>query len=426
MDTLLLIGNGGREHALAWKLAQSPQVERIFVAPGNGGTACESKCENVALDPFDFPALTAFSRRNKIDFVVVGPETPLAAGIVDAFAAAGIPAFGPSAAVARLEASKAFARDFMADHGIPAPAYRVFDRVDEALAFLHTAEFEVVVKASGLAAGKGVVVPESRSQAEDAVRTIMVQRQFGAAGDQLVIEERLRGQEVSVLAFVDGERWALMPLAQDHKAVFDGDLGPNTGGMGVYAPAPLLSPAELAAVEREVLRPAVAGMAALGTPYRGVLYAGLMLTSAGPKVLEFNCRFGDPETQVLLPLLEGDLYPILQACVAGRLDARSVRWRPQAAATVIAAAPGYPGDYPKSLPIRGVAAAEALPGVKVFHAGTELAPDGSLVSSGGRVLAVTATGDDKQQALDRAYAAIGQIDFPGIHYRRDIGGRVWT
>ncbi len=423
MDTLLVIGSGGREHALAWKLAQSPDVGRIFVAPGNGGTAAEARCENVAIDPLDFTSLTAFARREAIALAVVGPETPLAAGIIDAFAGAGIPAFGPPAAAARLEGSKAFARAFMARHGIPSPAYRVFGATEDALAFLQTAAFDVVVKASGLAAGKGVVVPESRLEAEEAVVAIMRQRQFGAAGDEVVIEERLQGQEVSVLAFVDGRRWALMPLAQDHKQVFDGDRGPNTGGMGVYAPAPLLSPEETAVVEESVLRPVVEGMAAAGTPYRGVLYTGLMLTAGGPKVLEFNCRFGDPETEVLLPLLDGDLYAILQACVAGRLHAEELRWSPQAAACIIAAAPGYPGDYPKNLPIRGAAAAEALPGLKVFHAGTALAPDGSLRTSGGRVLAVTAVGVDKQQALDRAYAGIGMIDFPGMHYRRDIGSR---
>lgn len=423
MSNFLLLGSGGREHALAWKLAQSPEVDTMFIAPGNGGTAAEPKCHNVALNPSHGPDLVVFARQNHVDFVVVGPEAPLAAGVVDDLATAGIPAFGPNATAARLEASKVFARDFMARHGIPAPRYCTFTDFDDAIRFVHGIDFEVVIKASGLAAGKGVIVPENENEAEDALRAMLIDRQFGGAGDEVVIEERLRGPEVSVLAFSDGERLATMPLAQDHKRVFDGDRGPNTGGMGAYAPAPVLSPAQLAAVERDVLRPTIAGMAAEGAPYRGVLYAGLMLTSSGPRVLEFNCRFGDPETQAILPLLDGDLLPILRACSAGQLDPAAVQWRTESAACVIAAAPGYPGDYPKGLPISGVDAADSLPGVKVFHAGTRRSVDGQLFSDGGRVLAVTAVASDLAAAITQAYAALAQIDFSGIHFRRDIGAR---
>ncbi len=420
---LLLLGSGGREHALAWKLAQSPEVETIFVAPGNGGTAIEPKCRNVALNPSDGPVLAAFARQNGVNFVVVGPEAPLAAGVVDDLATAGILAFGPTAAAARLEASKAFARDFMARHNIPAPRYCTFTDCDDAICFLHSVDFEVVIKASGLAAGKGVIVPETREEAEDALRAILIDRQFGSAGDEVVIEERLAGPEVSVLAFCDGERLAIMPLAQDHKRVFAGDQGPNTGGMGAYAPAPVLSPLQLAAVERDVLRPTLVGMAAEGAPYRGVLYAGLMLTPSGPRVLEFNCRFGDPETQVILPLLDGDLLPILRACSTGQLDPATVQWRSESAACVIAAAPGYPGDYAKGLPISGLDAASDLRGVKVFHAGTLRAADGRLLTDGGRVLAITALAPQLPAALAQAYLALDCIHFPDMHFRRDIGSK---
>ncbi|MDW8270630.1 MAG: phosphoribosylamine--glycine ligase, partial [Anaerolineae bacterium] len=302
MSRVLLLGSGGREHALAWKLAQSPQVERIFVAPGNAGTACEAKCVNVGLAVTDWPALIRFAREQGVGLVVIGPEDPLAAGAVDAFAAAGIPAFGPTAAAARIEASKAFARAFMARYGIPSPRYQAFTDYDAALAFLRRADFPVVIKASGLAAGKGVIVPAAADEAVAALRAMLIEDRFGPAGREVVIEERLEGREVSVLAFCDGERLALMPAAQDHKRVYEGDRGPNTGGMGAFAPAPA-DETLLETMVATILQPTLAGLAAEGTPYRGVLYAGLMLTAAGPKVLEFNCRFGDPETQVILPLL---------------------------------------------------------------------------------------------------------------------------
>jgi len=414
---VFVIGSGGREHALAWKLAQSPRVEHVFVAPGNGGTDGASRITNA---PFNPHSLISAPRP---DLVVVGPEAPLAEGIVDALQAAGVRCFGPTRAAARLESSKVFAKEFMARHGIPTGRAAIFTAYEPALAYLRRSDGPVVIKASGLAAGKGVIVPETPAEAEAALRQIMVERQFGAAGDEVLIEERLTGPEVSLLAFCDGRTVAAMPPAQDHKRVFDGDRGPNTGGMGAYAPAPIAPPALVEELVAAVLRPAVAGMAAEGTPYVGVLYAGLMLTPAGPRVLEFNCRFGDPETQAILPLLESDLLDVLEACVEGALDRVTVRWRDAAAATVVAASEGYPGPYPKGREIAGIADAAALPGVIVFHAGTRRTADGRLVTDGGRVLAVTGVGADLRQALDRAYAGIRRIHFEGMHYRRDIGAK---
>ena len=414
---VFVIGSGGREHALAWKLAQSPRVEHVFVAPGNGGTDGASRITNA---PFNPHSLISAPRP---DLVVVGPEAPLAEGIVDALQAAGVRCFGPTRAAARLESSKVFAKEFMARHGIPTGRAAIFTAYEPALAYLRRSDGPVVIKASGLAAGKGVIVPETPAEAEVALRQIMVERQFGAAGDEVLIEERLTGPEVSLLAFCDGRTVAAMPPAQDHKRVFDGDRGPNTGGMGAYAPAPIAPPALVEELVAAVLRPAVEGMAAEGTPYVGVLYAGLMLTPAGPRVLEFNCRFGDPETQAILPLLESDLLDVLEACVEGALDRVTVRWRDAAAATVVAASEGYPGPYPKGREIAGIADAAALPGVIVFHAGTRRTADGRLVTDGGRVLAVTGVGADLRQALDRAYAGIRCIHFEGMHYRRDIGAK---
>jgi phosphoribosylamine--glycine ligase len=416
---VLIIGGGGREHALAWKLAQSPRVEQIFVSPGNGGTQnAKCKTQNATVDHSAFSNL-----QSAFDFVVVGPEAPLAEGIVDTLQAAGVRCFGPTRAAARLESSKAFAKEFMARHNIPTARAETFTDYPAALAYLRRVETPIVIKASGLAAGKGVILPQTPAEAEAALRGIMVERQFGAAGDAVLIEERLTGPEVSLLAFCDGRTVALMPPAQDHKRVFAGDRGPNTGGMGAYAPAPVAPPALLAELTATVLQPAVDGMAAEGTPYVGVLYAGMMLTPAGPRVLEFNCRFGDPETQVILPLLESDLLEALEACVDGALDRVAVRWRDGAAATVVAASEGYPGSYPKDREITGIEAAAALPGVTVFHAGTRRAEDGRLLTDGGRVLAVTGVGADLRDALARAYAGIRCIHFDGMHYRRDIGAR---
>ncbi len=416
---VLVIGSGGREHALAWKLAQSPQVERVFVAPGNGGTADDAggRIRNVALDLADPTALRSFR------LVVIGPEAPLADGIVDRLQAVGVRCFGPTAAAARLEASKAFAKAFMARHAIPTARAEVFSDYAAALAYLRRVDYPVVIKASGLAAGKGVIVPEMLAEAEVALYRIMVERQFGAAGDEVLIEERLAGPEVSLLAFCDGHTVVTMPAAQDHKRVFDGDRGPNTGGMGAYAPAPIAPPDLVRELTATILQPVVDGMAAEGSPYVGVLYAGLMLTAAGPRVLEFNCRFGDPETQAILPLLASDLLEVCEACVDGVLDRVTVRWQNAAAATVVAASEGYPGDYPRGRTITGSEAAAALPGVVVFHAGTQRLADGRFVTDGGRVLAVTGVGADLRQALDRAYAGMRCIHFDGMHYRRDIGAK---
>ena len=415
---ILIIGSGGREHALAWKLAQSSRVGRVFVAPGNGGTEL-----SVPLPESDTAGLIAFARQADIGLVVIGPEAPLAAGAADAFRAAGLRCFGPSQAAARLESSKAFAKDFMARHGIPTATYATFTDYPAALAHLRSIDYPVVIKASGLAAGKGVIVPDTRAEAEAALHAIMVERVFGAAGDETIIEERISGPEISLLGFSDGRTVAVMPPAQDHKRAFDGDHGPNTGGMGAFAPVPWLPFEAIVGLAEIALQRAVQGMAAEGTPYVGVLYAGLMLTAQGPRVLEYNCRFGDPETQVLLPLLASDLLDVLEACVAGELSPCRVRWREGAAATVVAASEGYPGSYPKGRPIAAADAAGALPGVTLFHAGTRRADDGQLVTAGGRVLAVTGVGADLRAALARAYAGIEQIHFAGIHYRRDIGAK---
>ncbi|MCB0238710.1 MAG: phosphoribosylamine--glycine ligase [Anaerolineae bacterium] len=420
--SILVIGNGGREHALAWKLAQSPRVTRVLVAPGNGGTALAGgKVSNAAVATDDIAGLKGLARAERVDLTVIGPEAPLAAGAVDAFQAAGLRCFGPTRAAAQLEASKAFSKAFMLRHGIPTARFAVFTSFDRALAYTQSVDFPIVIKASGLAAGKGVLLPETAAEAEIALRQIMTERAFGAAGDEVVIEERLVGPEASLLAFSDGRSVALMPAAQDHKRVFDGDLGPNTGGMGAYAPAPVMTAELIDEARRTVLKATIDGMRVEGTPYIGILYAGLMLTTGGIKVLEFNCRFGDPETQVILPLLADDLLDVFDACLDGTLDQWDVRWREGATATVVAASEGYPGPYPKGREITGLAEAEALSDVAVFHAGTTLAPDGRVLTDGGRVLAVTATDDTLPAALDRAYDAMGRIHFPGMHYRRDIG-----
>ncbi|MGQ9813774.1 MAG: phosphoribosylamine--glycine ligase [Candidatus Roseilinea sp.] len=434
---ILVVGSGGREHALAWALAQSPVVQHVFVAPGNAGTAAgaisgRDKTANIPISTDDIPALVRFAREQHIDLTVVGPEAPLAAGIVDAFHEAGLRIFGPTRAAAQLEASKAFAKAFMREHAIPTAHYAAFTDYNGARDHLQSKiqnpKSEIVVKADGLAAGKGVIVCDDAEQALAALKRIMLDREFGAAGDTVIIEERLSGPELSVLAFSDGRVVAPMPPARDHKRVFDGDQGPNTGGMGAFSPVPGIEDALLADVTRTVLQPAIDGMAARGAPYVGVLYAGLMLTDDGPKVLEFNCRFGDPETQVILPLLDqasagaASLAEIMLACVEGRLAeiAPRIRWRAGACATVVMAAPGYPGPYPKGLPISGLAEAAALDGVMVFHAGTSL-EDHRVVTSGGRVLAVSGLGADLPAALERAYAGVSRIHFDGAHYRRDIG-----
>jgi len=417
---ILVIGEGGREHALCWKLAASPRVAEVFCAPGNGGTGAVAV--NVPIAASDIDALLAFARDNEIDLTVVGPEVPLVAGIVDRFQAAGLTVFGPTAAAARLEGSKAYAKAFMARHRIPTAAYAAFTVLEQALAYVREQGAPIVVKASGLAAGKGVIVAQSLVEAEAAVRAIMAERAFGDAGAQLVIEECLVGEECSVLAITDGTHLFTLPAAQDHKAIGEGDTGPNTGGMGAYCPAPLLTPALAERVEREILRPVVDGMRSEGAPLSGVLYAGLMIVRGEPYVLEFNCRFGDPECQPLMASLDNDLYEVLAAAAAGTLaDQRPVA-RAGAALTVVMAAEGYPGPYPKGREITGIEAAEEAPETLVFHAGTR-AEGGRILTSGGRVLGVTGLGPTLAEAQARAYAACEEINFAGAYYRRDIGAK---
>jgi phosphoribosylamine--glycine ligase len=414
---ILVVGSGGREHTLAWKLAQSPQVDALFVAPGNGGTA--EIARNVDVSATDLPALVDFAKREHIDLTVVGPEAPLVAGLVDAFDAAGLRAFGPRAAAARLEGSKAFSKRFMIEEGIPSGVGAIFADYDAARAYLRGQEAPVVIKASGLAAGKGVAVCATMDEAEEALHRTMVERAFGAAGDEVLIEDCLAGEEASLLAFCDGRTVIPMIPARDYKRVGDGDAGPNTGGMGCYAPSPYLPPASIEEAHRRVLQPTVDGMRRRGTPYVGILYAGLMLTAQGMRVLEFNCRFGDPETQVLLPLLENDLVDIFLACIEGRLDAVDVRWKAAHAVCVVKASGGYPGPYEKGKPITGVDAANALPDTVVFQAGTRR-ENGELVTAGGRVLAVTSTASTLEAARAQAYRGVDLIDFAGAQNRSDI------
>ncbi|MCL4507539.1 MAG: phosphoribosylamine--glycine ligase [Chloroflexi bacterium] len=425
-NKVLVIGSGGREHALAWALAKSPQVSQVIIAPGNAGTDHAAdrtgKLLNVGIHSHDIQALLTYARSNGVDLTVVGPEAPLADGIVDEFMAAGLRIFGPTRAAAQLEASKAFAKSFMREHHIPTADYANFADYDEAAQWLRAYQKPVVVKADGLAAGKGVIMCHTPEEAHLALRRTMLEREFGDAGRTVVLEEFLTGPEVSLLAFSDGHTFVPMPPARDHKRINDHDQGPNTGGMGAYAPVPSVSPAVIEQICRTVMQPAIDGMAARGTPYKGVLYAGIMLTPDGPRTLEFNCRFGDPETQVILPLLQSDLFDILMACTTGRLAeiAPQIAWHSGACATVVLASPGYPGDYPKDLKIQGIEKANALQGVTVFHAGTA-ASDGQVVTAGGRVLAVSAVGHDLTGALNRAYEGVHHIEFSGMHYRKDIG-----
>lgn len=416
---VLLVGSGGREHALAWKISQSPELAALFAAPGNPGIARLAECLPIAAN--DLPGLVQAAQELSIDLVVIGPEEPLALGLADELGAAGIPVFGPTAAAAQLESSKAWAKDFMQRNGIPTAAYRVFDRHAPAREYLLRQEYPLVIKASGLAAGKGAVVVSSPGEGEAVLEEMFLQQKFGAAAEQVVIESYLQGEEVSVLALLDGEDYLLLPAAQDHKAVYEGDRGPNTGGMGAYSPVPAYGPDQERQVIEQILRPTLRGLQQAGISYRGVLYLGLMLTRSGPQVIEFNCRFGDPETQVVLPRLVSDLLPLLWACAQGRLASADLQVSRAACASVIMAAPGYPGAYPRGLPLSGIEQAEAQ-GCLVFQAGTRLAQAG-LVSVGGRILAVSALGRDLREALDRAYAGVAQIEIPGAHYRRDIGHR---
>lgn len=414
---VLVIGSGGREHALAWKLSRSPRVEKIYCAPGNAGTAALG--ENIAIS--DIPGLVAFAKSRDIGLTVVGPDDSLAAGIADAFEAEGLKIFGPKASAARLESSKAFAKDFMKRHGIPTAGYQEFTDSLEAHAWCRTARYPLVIKADGLALGKGVIIAETPAEAALAIYRCMDACVFGNAGNTIVIEEFLQGVECSLHALVDGGSWLLLPDCRDHKRAFDGDLGPNTGGMGTICPSGSLDDALLARVKSEILDRFLAGIKADGIAFRGMLFPGLMLTREGPKVLEFNCRWGDPETQVLVRRLESDLLDLLEACVDGRLPSQSPAWSPGAAACVILASGGYPGSYEKGKEIRGLEEAASLEGVVVFHAGTKPAPGGGVMTNGGRVLGVTATGSDLTDARARAYEAADRISFEGLQRRNDIG-----
>ena len=419
---ILIIGGGGREHALAWKAAQSPLARRVFVAPGNGGTALEPGVENVPIAADDLPALVQFAADQGIGLTIVGPEVPLVAGVVDAFAAAGLPCFGPRRAAAQLEGSKAFSKAFLARHGIPSAAYGVFTEVEPALAYLDQVGAPIVVKADGLAAGKGVILAQDLATAQAAVRDMLGAGRFGCAGARVVIEEFLTGEEASFIVMVDGRHALAMATSQDHKARDDGDRGPNTGGMGAYSPAPVVTPALHDRVMREVIAPTLAGLAAEGMPYVGFLYAGLMIGPDGtPKVLEYNCRFGDPETQPILLRLRSDLVALCLAALDGRLDQVQADWDPRVSLGVVMAAGGYPDTYAQGLPISGLADQDD-PDVKVFHAGTRRAADQTL-TAGGRVLCVTALGATAREAQERAYRGVRRIQWPDCYYRTDIGYR---
>ena len=420
---ILVVGGGGRENALGWALARCPGVERVWVAPGNGGTGELPGCTPLAIAESDGEGLLAACRDRRVDLVVVGPEAPLAAGLADRLRAGGLAVFGPGADGARLEASKRWAKDLMRQAGVPTAGYWTASGEDEALALLERHGGPLVVKADGLAAGKGVTVPESREEARAAIREIFAGRFGPGPGASLVLEERLHGPEVSVFALCDGERLLLLPPAQDHKRIGEGDTGPNTGGMGAYAPAPLLDAAGLEAVRRLVLEPTLRALQARGIVYRGVIFAGLMLTAAGPSVIEFNCRFGDPECETLMPLLGPELAAVLLACAEGRLDqAPPLGIRPGCSACVIAAARGYPGEIRRDDPITSTL--EPSDQLQLFHAGSRRAGDGACHTSGGRVLAVVAQADDFDAAFARAYAGLAQVRFEGMTFRRDIGHQV--
>jgi phosphoribosylamine--glycine ligase len=417
---VLVIGGGGREHALVWKIKQSPKVEKIFCAPGNTGTA--ELAENIPIAADDIKGLLEFALQKEIGLTVVGPEQPLVKGIVDRFEEKGLRIFGPNARAAELEGSKSFSKDIMKKYGLPTAEYKTFNSADSAAKYIENKNCPLVVKADGLAAGKGVLLCQTADEALAAVDSIMGKRSFGEAGDQIVVEEFLEGEEVSVLAFSDGQTVLLMDSAQDHKAAYDGDKGPNTGGMGAYSPAPIFTETMRQKVRDKIMLPMIQAMQQEGRPYKGILYAGLMLTKTGPQILEFNARFGDPETQPLLVRMDSDIIPIFEACIDGTLDKCPLQWKNESSVCVVMAAKGYPDSYEKGKSISGLKDANALPGVVVFHAGTK-EQDGEVLTQGGRVLGVTAIGEDTATAISRAYEAVGKIEWDGIHYRKDIGHR---
>jgi len=419
---VMIIGSGGREHALAWKAAQSPRVEQVFVVPGNAGTALESKVQNVSIDSTDFHALEHFAREQGIGLTIIGPEAPLVAGIVNHFTAAGLPCFGPSKGAAQLEGSKAFSKDFLKRHDIPTAAYENFTSVEPALAYLRTQPLPIVIKADGLAAGKGVIIAQTLEEAEATVKDMLSGNSFGNAGHRVVIEEFMVGEEASFIVIVDGKHALPFATSQDHKAIFDGDKGPNTGGMGAYSPAPVVTPAVYERAMNEVIMPTVRGMAAEGNTYVGFLYAGLMIDANGaPRVVEFNCRFGDPEAQPVMLRLQTDLIDLCEAALAGTLDRMEIAFDARAAVGVVLAAGGYPDNYARGKVISGLGT--SVPeGCKVFHAGTQL-KDRQVLSNGGRVLCATALGTTVAEAQAKAYQVVDQISWDGMYCRRDIGWR---
>ena len=419
---VLIVGNGGREHALAWKVAQSAQVDKVFVAPGNAGTAREAKMENIPVGAEDINSLIHFAKEAQIGLTIVGPEAPLVAGIVDQFTAQGLRCFGPSRGAAQLEGSKAFTKDFLARHHIPTAAYQNFTEIDAAIDYIRQQGAPIVVKADGLAAGKGVIVAMTEAEAIAAVKDMLAGNAFGEAGHRVVIEEFLEGEEASFICVVDGEHVLPMATSQDHKRIGDGDTGPNTGGMGAYSPAPVVTPQIHERIMREVILPTVKGMAAEGNPYTGFLYAGLMITATGtPKVIEYNVRFGDPETQPIMVRLKSDLVSLCNTALDGNLDKVTAEWDDRASLGIVMAAGGYPGAYEKLKPISGLPSSEDGD-VKVFHAGTTL-KDGQVVTNGGRVLCVTALGRTVSEAQQKAYTQAAQIHWEGAYYRHDIGYR---
>lgn len=418
---VLVVGSGGREHAIAWSLARSLQVAEVLIAPGNAGTQ-GGKLRSVPIQVDDIQALRDLAKKEDVGFTIVGPEMPLAAGLADEFAQAGLRCFGPTQAAAQIETSKSFAKDLMNQVGVPTAAYDVFDDFDAARRYVEESDGQVVVKASGLAAGKGVVVCDSREIALDVLRSALVEGSFGDAGRTVIVEDRLQGVELSLLTMVDGRTARLLLPSRDHKPACDGDQGPNTGGMGAFAPVPDVSQEDAESLVDSLVQPVISELADRGTPFVGVLFAGLMLTDRGPTVLEFNCRMGDPEAQVILPLLSSDLVDLVESCLDGQLEQSTLAWNSGSAVTVALASGGYPRSYETGLPISGLAEAAAMPGVTLFHAGTRM--DGeSLVTTGGRVLNVTGVGLTLSEAVERTYAAVDKIHFESMHFRTDIGRR---
>ncbi len=418
---ILVTGGGGREHALAWKLARDNVKPALYCAPGNAGT--EQFAENIAQGAEDIEGILAWTRREHPDLVVVGPEAPLCAGIADRLAAEGIAVFGPCKAAAQIEGSKVFSAELMRACGAPAAYSEVFSDPAAAEKHAETLDTPLVVKVEGLAAGKGVSICETQDETRTAIRRALIERVFGESGRRILIEEYLRGEEASILALVDGKKAVMLASSQDHKRLRDGDRGPNTGGMGAYSPAPVVTDELWLRIEREIFQPVLGELRKRGIDYKGILYAGLMLCKDGPKILEFNCRFGDPETQALLPRLEDDLAPLLYACATGSLNERHLHWRKESCVCVVMAAEGYPGAYARGHPISGLTAASKHPGVVVFHAGTTTRGDGAIITDGGRVLGVTALGKTLETAAETAYRAVGDINFKNAHYRRDIAAR---